>query len=97
MTSNRDDELLSYFPKKSKRKFDSEDILGMGDESFMSQDNTWDPFSKYEAEEDTDKIAFPWESEETAELEYELAGKEEKEVKSQVGLEIERASCRERG
>ena len=89
MTSNRDDELLSYFPKKSKRKFDSDDILGMGDRPFMPQKNTWDTFGKYGSEKDSGKITFPWGSEEAAELEYELADKEEKEGKSQVGLEID--------
>jgi len=89
MTSNRDDELLSYFPKKSKRRFDSEYILHMGDEPFTPQDNTWDTFGKHESEEDSGKITFPWESEGATELEYELAGKEQKENKSQVGLEIE--------
>src|SRR4030065_2458426 len=89
MTSNRDDELLSYFPKRSKRKFDSDDILGMGDKSFMLQKNTWDTFGKYESEKDRGKITFPWESKGAAELEYELADKEEKEGKSQVGLEID--------
>src|SRR4030043_1682433 len=89
MTSNRDDELLSYFPKRSKRKFDSDDIIGMGDRPFMPQKNTWDTFGKYGSEKDSGKITFPWGSEEAAELEYELADKEEKEGKSQVGLEIE--------
>ncbi|MBM4446836.1 MAG: RNA polymerase sigma factor RpoD [Chloroflexi bacterium] len=89
MTSNRDDELLSYFPRKGRRGFDSEDILGMDDNSPIRQNNTWDTFDKYESEEETGKIAFPWDSEEAAELEYELAGKEEKADKAALGIEIE--------
>src|SRR4030042_104164 len=76
MTSKREDELLSYFPRKGKRRFDSDDILGMGDESLTHEDNAWDNFDKDESEKDTAKITFPWESEEDAELEYELTSKE---------------------
>ncbi|MCX6009628.1 MAG: hypothetical protein NTW48_06305, partial [Chloroflexi bacterium] len=81
MTSNRDNELLSYFPRKGKSRLDSGDILGIEDESLTHPDNNWDSFDKYEAEEDTGHIALPWESEEAAELEDELASKEEKEDK----------------
>ena len=42
MTSNRDDDLLSYFPRKGNREFNSEDILGSNDESLMRQGNAWD-------------------------------------------------------
>jgi len=89
MTSNRDEKLLSYFPRKGRNKLDSEDILGIDDESLIHPDNNWDSFDKYEAEEDTGHIALPWESEEAAELEDELAGKEEKEDKSPLGFELE--------
>jgi len=89
MTSNRDDELLSYFPRKGARELDSEGILGTGDESLMHQGNTWDTFDKYKSDKDTTQIILPWESEEGTELEYGLADKEEKEDKSQLGLEIE--------
>jgi RNA polymerase primary sigma factor len=88
MTSKRDDELLSYFPRKGKRRFDSDDILGMGDESPTHEDNAWDNFDKYESEKDTAKIVFPWESEEDAELEYELTSKEG-EDKSPLSLDTE--------
>jgi len=89
MTSNSDEKLLSYFPRKGRNKLDSEDILGIDDESLMHSDNNWETFEKYESEEDTTQIVFPWEGEEAAELENELAGKEEKEDKSPIGLELE--------
>ena len=89
MTSDSDEKLLSYFPRKRKNKLDSEDILGIDEESLINQNNTWESFDKYESEEDTAQITFPWESEEDAELENELAGNEEKEDKSPIGLELE--------
>ncbi|MBC8274158.1 MAG: hypothetical protein H8E40_04235, partial [Chloroflexi bacterium] len=89
MTSDSDERLLSYFPRKRRSKLDSEDILGVDDESLINPDNTWETFDKYESEEDTAQIAFPWEDEEDAELENELAGKEEKEDESPIGLELE--------
>jgi RNA polymerase primary sigma factor len=89
MTSDSDEKLLSYFPRKRRNKLDSEDILGIEDESLINQNNTWETFDKYESEEANDQIVFPWESEEDAELENELADNEEKEDKSSVGLELE--------
>ena len=89
MTSNRDGELLSYFPSKGKSRLDSDDILGIEDESIIPPDSAWNTFGKYESEQDTAQITFPWESEEPAELEDEWAVKEEKEDKSLLGLEIE--------
>ena len=88
MTSDSDEKLLSYFPRKRRNKLDSEDILGI-DESLINPDNAWETFDKYESEEDTAQIPFPWEGEEDAELENELTGKEEKEDKSPPGLELE--------
>jgi RNA polymerase primary sigma factor len=89
MTSNSDEKLLSYFPRRGKKKLDSEDILGIEDESLIHSDGDWETFDKYESEEDTTPIVFPWEDEELTELESELAGKEEKGDKSQLGLELE--------
>jgi RNA polymerase primary sigma factor len=90
MTSDSDEKLLSYFPRKRRNKLDSEDILGIDDRSLMNQDNTWGTFDNYEPEEDTAQIPFPWEGEEDAEIENELSGKEEKEDKPLPGLELER-------
>ena len=81
MTLNRDDELLSYFPKRSKRELNAEDIHDIDGERLMQRDSTWDTLGKYQLEKDNAGITFPWESEEAPELEYELAGKEEKEDK----------------
>jgi RNA polymerase primary sigma factor len=89
MTSDSDEKLLSYFPRKRRNKLDSEDILGIDDESLMNQDNTWEGFDKYESEEDNTQITFPWEGEEDTELENELPSKEEKEDNSLPGLELE--------
>ena len=89
MTSNSDEKLLSYFPRRGKKKLDSEDILGIEDESLIHSDGDWETFDKCEPEEDTTPIVFPWEDEELTELESELAGKEEKDDKSQLGLELE--------
>jgi len=89
MTSNRDDELLSYFPRKDNREFNSEDIRGRTDESLMRQGNTWDTLDKYEPDKGTAQVAFPWESEEDTDIAYELADNEEKEDKPQLGLDIE--------
>src|SRR4030043_126376 len=89
MTSNSDEKLLSYFPRRGKKKLDSEDFLGIEDESLIHSDGDWETFDKYESEEDTTPIVFPWEDEELTELESELAGKEEKGDKSQLGLELE--------
>jgi RNA polymerase primary sigma factor len=86
MTSNSDEKLLSYFPRRGKNKLDSDGILGIDDES---PDNDWETLDKYESEEDTTQVVFPWEDEELTELENELADKEEKENKSQLGLELE--------
>ncbi len=52
MTLNRDDELLSYFPKKGKRELNAEDILDIDGERLMQRDNTWDTLGKYESEKD---------------------------------------------
>ena len=89
MTLNRDDELLSYFPKRSKRELNAEDIHDIDGERLIQRDSTWDALGKYQSEKDNTGITFPWESEEAPELECELAGKEEKEDKSQLDLEIE--------
>jgi RNA polymerase primary sigma factor len=89
MTLNRDDELLSYFPKRSKRELNAEDIHDIDGERLIQRDSTWDALGKYQSEKDNAGITFPWESEEAPELECELAGKEEKEDKSQLDLEIE--------
>ncbi len=91
MSSKRDDELLSFFPEIKKRKqLDHADIFSMRDESLISPDSSWDTFDKYESEEeDATQITFPWESEESAELEDEWVSKAEKEAKSALELEIE--------
>jgi RNA polymerase primary sigma factor len=89
MTSNNDEKLLSYFPRKRRNKLDSEDILGIDDESLINPDNSWETFDKYESEEDSTPISFLWEGEEDAELENELIGKQEKEGKATPDLELE--------
>jgi len=89
MNLNRDDQLLSYFPKKGKRELNAKDIHDIGGERIVQRDNTWDTLGKYEPAREHASIKFPWENEEAPELECELAGKEEKEGKAQLGLEIE--------
>jgi RNA polymerase primary sigma factor len=89
MTSDSDEKLLSYFPRKRRSKLESDDILGIDDESLVNPDNTWESFDKYESEEDNAQIVLPWEGEEDAELENELSDKEEKEAKSMPGLELD--------
>jgi RNA polymerase primary sigma factor len=91
MTFNRDDELLSYFPKKGKKNLNVEDIRDVDGQRLIQRDSTWDTLSKYGSEKDSAGITFPWENEETPELEYELSGKERKEDKAQPDLEIEPA------
>jgi RNA polymerase primary sigma factor len=91
MTFNRDDELLSYFPKKGKRNLNVEDIRDVDGQRLVQRDSTWDTLSKYGSEKDSAGITFPWENEETPELEYELSGKERKEDKAQPDLGIEPA------
>jgi RNA polymerase primary sigma factor len=88
MTMNRDDELLSYFPKKGKRDLKADDIRDIEGQRIAQRDNTWDTLSKYGVEKDKGPT-FPWENEEAPELEYELAGKDEKGDKAQLDLAIE--------
>ena len=89
MSSNRDDELLSYFPSKGSSDLDSEDILSAEEESLIHPHAPWETSDKYESDEDAASIAFPWESDETGELDNEWAGKAEKETKSGLELEVE--------
>jgi RNA polymerase primary sigma factor len=89
MIFNRDDELLSYFPKKSKRGLNADDIHDIDSKRLVQRNSTWDSLGKYGSEKDTAGITFPWENEGSPELEYESAGKEEKEDKVQLDLEIE--------
>jgi len=89
MTFNRDNELLSYFPKKSKRELNAEDIRDIDNERIAQRDSPWDSLGKYGSGKDTAGITFPWENEETPELAYQLTDKEEKEDKVQLDLEIE--------
>lgn len=90
MTSKRDDELLSFFPEVKKGKqSDHSDIFGLEDELLISPDSSWDSFDKYETGEDAAQINFPWESEDSAELEDEWISKAEKEARSALELEIE--------
>jgi RNA polymerase primary sigma factor len=91
MTPNRDDELLSYFPKKGKKELNVEDIRDINGQRVVQRVNNWDPLGKYELEKENSGITFPWENEGAPDLEYELAGKEEKEDKAQLDLELERA------
>ena len=89
MNLNRDDELLSYFPKKSKRGSNADGTHDIDRRRFVQRDTTLDTLSKYDSQKDNAGITFPWENEQAPELELELAGKEEKENKPQLDLELE--------
>jgi RNA polymerase primary sigma factor len=88
MTSKRDDELLSYFPSKGKSRLKSQEMLDGQHETIPQKDDGWNTANKYEPEEASAQVTFPWESQEPAELE-DWAGKEDKEDKSLLVLEMD--------
>jgi RNA polymerase primary sigma factor len=89
MSVNRDDELLSYFPKKGKKGLAARNIRNMDGQSTTQDGTTRDNPVKFGAAKDNAGLTFPWENEQTSELEYELAAKEEKEDIGQLDLEVE--------
>lgn len=83
MTVNRDDQFLSYFPKRGKKAANASGLRDVDDGRTAQQ-------GKFGAGKDSAGLTFPWESEENPELESELAAaKEEKEETAQLDLEIE--------
>jgi len=85
MAANKDDELLSYFPKKGRK-----DPKGRDGRRAIKTDANQNGLVQLGPAKDSSGLTFPWENEETPELDYELAAaKEEKEDIGQLDLEIE--------
>jgi RNA polymerase primary sigma factor len=91
MNVDREDELLSYFPKKERTNLEEVDIGYVDGKDLAQNADGTDSLTKIEPTKDNADLIFPWEVEETEELEYELAGKEDKdkEGSGQLDLEIE--------
>ena len=92
MSSNKDNELLSFFPNmKEKRELDSEDILGIRAEveSLGLPNSAWGNFDEEDIEEDVTKRRSSLEDEDSAELEDVWEDKAETEDKPTLRIEIE--------
>jgi len=90
MGTSREDELLSYFPKKGKKDSSAKNTRAAGSRSATEDETARGNLVKFGTAKDSAGLTFPWENEETPELEYELAaGKEGKEDIGQLDLEIE--------
>ena len=91
MSSTREDELLSFFPRrKSNGESDSDDALGIRAEleSLGLARSAWDAINKEASEEDGAKTAPPWDDEESVEVKEDWADKPGPEARSTLGLEV---------
>jgi RNA polymerase primary sigma factor len=90
MNVNRDDELLSYFPKKGKKGSITKAEHGVEGLTTTRDGSSLDNLGKFKTGKANAGLKFPWETEENPELESELAAaKEEKEDIGQLDLEAE--------
>ncbi len=90
MAANREDQLLSYFPKKGRKDLKAREGRHADGLDPTRPDVNQNNAGKFAPAKDHSGLTFPWENEETPGLDYEMAAaKEEKEEAGQLDLEIE--------